>query len=111
MPIFKFYSIPTAQILPIANELQHELAQILETDLDNITLQVIHADTLMVGAVTTQVYPQVEVQLFPRPQAQYKSVALAINRALAAINYPDSDVFFIHLSPENYFENGVSFAE
>ncbi len=107
MPIFKFFSIPTEEILPIANALQVDLAKILNTNIDNITIQMFDADTIMNGEITPKVYPQVEVQLFPRSNEQYQEIAKCVTLYLNEIGYPESDLFFIELSTKTYFENGL----
>lgn len=50
--------------------------------------------------------PFVEVDYFPRPREVQERVARVLYESLKDAGYPNSDIHFRYLQPENYYENG-----
>lgn len=106
MPIIRFYSVCSEDVLSISQEFQPALAVAFDTSADNITLEVINSTIINNAQIEDKPYPMVEILSFQREIAIEQRVAELISLQLKKVGYPNCDTYFIYLSKSGYYVNG-----
>lgn len=106
MPIIRFHAIKKQDIITLGIDFQKILADKFQTGVDNITIEIIESTFLCNAQEEETPYPMVEILSFKREKSIEKSIAQEICKQLRRVNYPNCDVFYIHLSKELYYVDG-----
>lgn len=109
MPHIRIRALPESVVQKLSLELPHDLAQILQTPIDNFTVELIATEFYKNG-VRAQGDPMIEILWFDRgPEMKNKCA----NKITALVQkHCDAEyvsVIFIEIPKENYFENGEHF--
>lgn len=108
MPTIRFHAVDTANLLTVSKEMHNRLATIYNIPLDHITLEVIESRFISEETMILS-YPLIEVCAFNREITIEDEVASTISFYLEKAGYPESEVYFHHLSSRNYYANGEHF--
>ena len=110
MPFFRFHFVESSRLAAVSRSLTDSIGEAIGCPRDHIVLEVIHSDYIGDGEVKDgNDWPFVEVEYFERPREVQEAVAGIVSEALRRAGYPNSDVYFRYLKPENYYENAKSF--
>lgn len=110
MPFFRFHFVEASRLAEVSGKMADRIQTVVECPREHIVLEVIHSVIVCDGEVKGEEWPLVEVDYFERPRKVQDAVAKIVSECLAEVGYIHSDVHFRYLSPENYYENGVSFS-
>lgn len=105
MPTFRFHAIDPEKLLTISSKLLDELKVIFDVPEDHFNFEVIHSSFINRDRIEAG-FPIVEVFAFQRDNAIEDQAAVAVAKHLKRIGYDDSELFFIHLEPRHYYNNG-----
>jgi hypothetical protein len=109
MPHLRFRALKSQQVQELSASLPGELAPILNTSIDNFTIESVQTQFYKDGK-TSEGYPLVEVLWFARGQEVQDACAKVINRRIQEL-CPGTDVAitFVVLPQNAYYENGAHF--
>ena len=105
MPTLRFHGVDKDQLTPVLEELYERLTAIYNLPDDHINVEVINSDWLD-RTGDADGYAMVEVLAFPREQRIEDQVGMAVAAVLKLADYPESELFFIHLGPKHYYCHG-----
>jgi hypothetical protein len=108
MPQINVRGITTENFLKINNELINKLVDLTGTNKEDFTVEVFKTDMLFEDKVINN-YPFIEVCWFDRGQKIQDEVAKTITKMLSKIGIEEADLFFTHLTKNNYYYNGKHF--
>lgn len=106
MPFFRFHSTDAGKLSEVSRQMTDALQQVLGCPREHIVLEVIHSENICDGTVACGEWPFVEVSYFRRNREVQDKIARVVYETLKQVGYEDSDIYFIYLDPENYYENG-----
>ncbi len=91
----------------VGSEMTDRLQEAIGCPRDHIVVENVHSSFIDGGEVkATNGWPFVEVDYFPRPREVQERVVRVLYESLKDAGYPNSDIHFRYLQPENYYENG-----
>lgn len=104
MPHIRFRGVLDSTVSQISQQVS-KLAQLVETDAQNFTFEVIATQFYEVG-MATKGYPFVEVLWFPRSTEKKQVTAQYLTQFILSLETHDYvTVIFQELSKDSYFEN------
>lgn len=107
MPFFRFHFVDESRLAEVGSEMTDRLQEAIGCPRDHIVVENVHSSFIDGGEVkATNGWPFVEVDYFPRPREVQERVARVLYESLKDAGYPNSDIHFRYLQPENYYENG-----
>ncbi len=110
MPFFRFHFVESSRLATVSRSMTDSIREAIGCPRDHIVLEVIHSDYIEDGEVKDgNNWPFVEVEYFERPREVQETVASIVSESLRQAGYPNSDVYFRYLKPNNYYENAKSF--
>ena len=108
MPFFKFHFVEASRMAGVSRRMADRLQETIGCPREHIVFELIHSSVVEdVTIKSGNDWPYVEVDYFERPPEVQHEVAKVIYECLVAAGYPNSDVYFRYLTPENYYENGA----
>lgn len=110
MPIIKFHAVNPLHLLEVSKELQSSLAKTFDTPIDNITIEVITSCYIAYGEKEQNPTPMVEILSFEREKHIEEMAVKVIANILSEIGHENCDIYFLHLTKNNYYVNGESLA-
>jgi hypothetical protein len=108
MPQIIFKGIKKEDVKLISKGLVDELQQIIGCPRDYFTLEVPATIYLAEGKEIAG-NPLIQVNWFERGQKVQDCAAAAITRYIRQAGYSQTDIFFVPLAENNYYENGTHF--
>ena len=109
MPHIRMRAVTTEQAAALSSTLAQDLAQIIQTPVDNFTFELVETQFFENGA-PSKAYPFIEVLWFARSQnVQDASARLITDKVKALIPEDDVVVVFTILKASAYYENGNHF--
>lgn len=108
MPTLRFHAVTMERLFPVSNSLLNDLMSIYKVPVDHINLEIIESKFIVEGKLT-EGFPVVEISAFQRPYAMEDAVARSVSAHLVKAGYPESEVYFLHLSARSYYGNGSHF--
>lgn len=109
MPFLRFHFVEPRRLAGVSRQMTGRIQEIIGCPREHIVLEVIHSNVVVDGEIREGEWPLIEVDYFERPREVQKAVAKTISECLRIAGYPNSDVHFRYLLPENYYENGEQF--
>ncbi|MEG0795237.1 MAG: DUF1904 family protein [Odoribacter sp.] len=110
MPFFRFHFVEASRMAGVSRKLANRIQEVVGCPPEHIVLELIHSSVVEdVTIKSGKDWPFVEVDYFERPREIQEAVAKIIYECLVDAGYPNSDVHFRYLTPENYYENGVGY--
>jgi hypothetical protein len=109
MPHIRMRAISAEHVATLSSSLVPDLAQIIQTPVDNFTFELIETRFFEKGSLT-KAYPFVEVLWFARSQEVQDACARLITDKVKAL-VPENDVavVFTVVNATAYYENGSHF--
>ncbi|MBQ1783016.1 MAG: DUF1904 domain-containing protein [Gammaproteobacteria bacterium] len=109
MPHLRFRGVDEATLCAISQPLVDQLAALVTTSRDNFTLELL-TNPFVFDGQRLMPEPMVQVLWFPRPQEVQDRFAQLITDALRhAGEARDIAVFFMALTPNAYYDNGIHY--
>ena len=109
MPTLRFHGFDAEKIKAISSDMTQELATLCEIPTDYFNLEVMQSQFIEMGNYTAG-FPIVEVHAFQRDAAVEDQFAQIVCRYLQREGYAESELYFIHLQPRHYYNNGTPYA-
>ncbi len=111
MPHLRFRALPEAAVQKLSSELPRELSVLLQTPMDNFTVERISTQFFKDGQ-PVEGDPMIEVLWFDRGQfLKDKCAQIITDLVRAQVSGVDIAVVFTVIPKESYFENGKHFGE
>ena len=95
MPFFKFHFVEASRMAGVSRRMADRLQETIGCPREHIVFELIHSSVVE------------DVTIKSGNDWPYVEVAKVIYECLMAAGYPNSDVYFRYLTPENYYENGA----
>lgn len=105
MPTFRFHAIEAEKLMTMSSDLLDELIEIFQVPEDYFNFEIVHSSFINRNRLSAG-FPIVEVLAFERDVEIEDRTAVAVSKYLKRIGFEDSELFFIHLKPRNYYNNG-----
>lgn len=105
MPQVIFKGVKPEDVAVLSQELLVELAEISQTPSDYFLFECPNVQYFYLGKETTS-YPLIEVIQYDRGPEVEGMMAAAIQASVKQVGYAECEVYFTHLSKENYYEWG-----
>lgn len=110
MPFFRFHFVEASRLAGISRQMADKIQQTIGCPREHIVFELIHSSVVEDEAIKNgNGWPFIEVDYFERPREIQDAVAQILYDCLKDAGYPDSDVHFRYLQPENYYEDGKSY--
>lgn len=107
MPFFKFHFVEAARMAGVSRQMGDRIQQTIGCPREHIVFELIHSSVVEDMTIKSgNGWPYVEVDYFERPREVQEEVARILYECLKIAGYPNSDVYFRYLQPQNYYENG-----
>ena len=108
MPFFYFHFVEASRLAGVSRQMGTRIQQAIGCPREHIVFELIHSSVVEENVVKNgNDWPYIEVDYFERPREVQEEVAKIIYECLKSAGYPNSDIYFRYLTPENYYENGV----
>ena len=108
MPQIIIRGMEIEDIKKISRNMIDELQAIIDCPREYFTIEALHSAFIQDGA-SVKGAPLVQVNWFDRGPEIQNQTAAVINRYIHSIGYDQSDIYFIMLEKERYYENGEHF--
>lgn len=110
MPFFRFHFVEVSRLAGISRQMADKIQQTIGCPREHIVFELIHSSVVEDEAIKNgNGWPFIEVDYFERSREIQDAVAQILYDSLKDAGYPDSDVHFRYLRPENYYEDGKSY--
>lgn len=107
MPFFRFHFVEASRLTGVSRQMTDRIQQVIGCPRNHIVLELIHSGVVEDTTIKSgNGWPLVEVDYFERPREIQTAVAEIVCECLKVAGYPDSDIHFRYLKPDNYYENG-----
>lgn len=109
MPFLRFHFVEASELARVSRKMTDRIQEVTGCPREHIVLEVVGSVIVGDDGIKRGDWPLVEVDYFERPPDVQDAVAKAVSELLREAGYPNSDVCFRYLKPENYYENGVRY--
>lgn len=101
LPFLRFKGFEKAKLQSVAPLIIEEFARIAEVSEEKVKLELLLVEQLTNSPLS------LEIMMFPREQNKHDEIASTMNRILQKQGFENVHLFFILLSPELYYKEGL----
>ncbi|EJL47003.1 Protein of unknown function (DUF1904) [Brevibacillus sp. CF112] len=101
LPFLRFKGFEKEKLQLVSPLIIEEFARIAEVSQEKVKLELLLVEQLTNSPLS------LEIMMFPREQKQHDQIASTMNRILQKQGFQNVHIFFILLSPELYYKEGL----
>lgn len=103
MPQLVFKGVKREDVIHLSKKLPNILSELTDTPVDYFTFERPNTEYFSLGE-SFEMYPLVEIIQFDRGKFIERQIAKAVQDEIKKLNYDECEVYFTHITKENYYE-------